>query len=183
MYFNIANINLCTTAEGPFKRMAIWFQGCNINCKQCCNPQLQSLELAHLVTIEELLKHTIEAKRKYNIEGITLTGGEPTLQANNLEEYCKQVKSLDLGIILFTGKLFEEVPTKITKYIDLVIDGRFDHTLMDSNYKFVGSRNQKLFFLTKRYNKILFKNNNEKIINIGFEFINGDPLVDTYPIK
>ena len=62
--------------------MAIWFQGCEINCDNCCNPQLQELKTVHIVSIETLINIAQESKLNNGIEGITLLGGEPTLQKN-----------------------------------------------------------------------------------------------------
>jgi anaerobic ribonucleoside-triphosphate reductase activating protein len=30
----------CTEAEGPFRRHALWLQGCTLACPGCCNPEL-----------------------------------------------------------------------------------------------------------------------------------------------
>ena len=77
--FNVAYIKLCTKTEGPYKRCCIWFQGCNINCIGCCNKDLQPLVPNHIVTLKELVDIVKEAKDKFDIEGITLSGGEPSL--------------------------------------------------------------------------------------------------------
>ena len=53
--FNVASINTCTETEGPYKRLAIWFQGCNIHCKGCCNPDYQPLAAKNILSLEELV--------------------------------------------------------------------------------------------------------------------------------
>ena len=53
--FNVASIKMCTEALGPFKRMSIWFQGCNIGCKGCCNPELQPLEPRNLMSLDQIV--------------------------------------------------------------------------------------------------------------------------------
>ena len=70
--FNIAHIKLFTKTEGPFNRCCIWFQGCNINCKGCCNKDLQELLPKHIVTLSKLIDIVKEAKRDFDIEGVTL---------------------------------------------------------------------------------------------------------------
>ena len=72
---NIAHINLCTEAEGPYKRMAIWFQGCNIRCEGCCNPELQDFKIANIITIRDVLEIIDDSCKKNGIEGITFLGG------------------------------------------------------------------------------------------------------------
>ena len=83
--FNVALINTCTEAEGPFKRMAIWFQGCNIKCKECCNPELQEMKPAHIMTLEAILDIAKKSKIDNGIEGVTFLGGEPTLQSHLID--------------------------------------------------------------------------------------------------
>ena len=66
--FNVAYIKLMTEIEGPFKRCCIWFQGCNIHCKGCCNTELQELKPNHIVSLNQLTGIVKEAKEKYDIE-------------------------------------------------------------------------------------------------------------------
>ena len=62
--FNVALINTCSEAEGPYKRMAIWFQGCTLNCKGCCNPELQDIKPAHILFLEEIVVIAKESKQE-----------------------------------------------------------------------------------------------------------------------
>ena len=98
--FNVAYIKLCTKTEGPYKRCCIWFQGCNINCRGCCNKNLQPLVPNHIVTLKELIDIVKEAKDKFDIEGITLSGGEPSLQTG-LRYFNNEIHKLGLGLIMF----------------------------------------------------------------------------------
>ena len=82
-----------TEIEGPFKRCCIWFQGCNIHCKGCCNFELQELKPNHIVSMQKLINIVSEAKKEYDIEGITLSGGEPSLQMN-LKEFNDEIHKL-----------------------------------------------------------------------------------------
>ena len=107
--FNVASINTCTEAEGPYKRLCIWFQGCNIRCPGCCNPDYQPFEARHIMSLEELMAVIKEAKTRFEIEGVTYSGGEPTCQ-QNLSLLTKEIKSLGLGVISFTGRTYEDVP-------------------------------------------------------------------------
>ena len=101
-------MKLCTEALGPYKRMSIWFQGCNLGCKDCCNPELQPFEKRHILSLQDLTRIATDAKDRYGIEGVTLIGGEPTLQ-QNLNHLAHAFQNLGLGIILFTGKLYSEL--------------------------------------------------------------------------
>lgn len=148
--FNIACINKCTKAEGPYKRLAIWFQGCDIHCDGCCNKSLQKLSPRHIIPIYELLAVVSDAKDVYGIEGVTYLGGEPTLQ-QGLAVLSKQIHQLNLGIILFTGKLLEELQPDLLQNIDMVIDGKFEAEHMDNTRNLIGSTNQRMEHITERY--------------------------------
>ena len=66
--FNVASINCCTEIEGPNKRLTIWFQGCMLHCKGCCNPAYQPLEPRNIISLENLLKIIKDSKEKYGID-------------------------------------------------------------------------------------------------------------------
>lgn len=50
-----------------------------LHCKGCCNPSYQPLEPRNIISLENLLKIINDSKEKYGIEGVTYSGGEPTL--------------------------------------------------------------------------------------------------------
>lgn len=148
--FNIASVKKCTMALGPGARMAIWFQGCDIGCEGCCNPELQPLVPRHVVGLSELLDVAADSKESLDIEGVTLIGGEPTMQSS-LPELARGIRSLGLGIILFTGREFSELDPELVGNVDTVIDGRFVSTDRDYDRNLIGSRNQKIVNVTDRY--------------------------------
>ena len=179
---NIAYINTCTETEGPYKRLAIWFQGCNILCKACCNPELQALRIRHIITVEELFNIILDSKDKYDIEGVTFLGGEPTLQ-EGLISLAFLLKMNNIGTILFTGKKIEMLDNDLINNLDLVLDGKFEVSLSDTKRNLIGSENQNIYFLTNRYEKDekwFFEKREKKIeINIMKEnsiFISGDVI-------
>lgn len=165
---NVAYINLCTEAEGPYKRMAIWFQGCNLLCEGCCNPELQPISPAHIMTIKEIVDIAIESKGKNGIEGVTFLGGEPTLQSN-IKYLISELKDRNIGTIMFTGRGLEEIDEEIVKNLDLIVDGRFDKNQIDTERNLVGSRNQKIINVTDRYKNIdsWFLNKRDKMVEIN----------------
>lgn len=175
--FNVAYIKLCTKAEGPFKRCCIWFQGCNINCKGCCNKDLQALVPNHIVTLEELVDIVKTAKQQYDIEGITLSGGEPSLQ-KGLVLFNNEIHNLGLGIIMFSGKIKDELNPELVNSVDLLIDGPFVAEKAEGSKLLLGSTNKKLNFITSRYikEKQYFDNpiSIEEVTAEKYIFINGD---------
>ena len=175
---NIAHINICTEAEGPYKRMAIWFQGCNILCKECCNPELQEIKVAHIITVKEVVDIAIKSKTDNGIEGVTFLGGEPTMQ-EGLVCLSKALSMVDLGTILFTGKQYDSLSEDIRSYMDLIVDGKFEVELIDDERNLVGSKNQKIIYLTDRYKECQdwFTSVRNKKVEMNLSdtlFINGD---------
>lgn len=175
--FNIASINTCTEAEGPYKRLCIWFQGCNIRCPGCCNPDYQPFEARHIMSLEELMAVIKEAKTRFEIEGVTYSGGEPTCQ-QNLSLLTKEIKSLGLGVISFTGRTYEDVP-EIFEGCDVVLDGSFKADLPETKRRLLGSENQRIICLTERYKDCIdswFSDHNRIVeVSVGTKIIaNGD---------
>lgn len=178
--YNIAEINLCTECEGPFKRMAIWFQGCNIRCKGCCNPQLQPFVVKNLLSVEEIVSSAKKSLEENDIEGVTFLGGEPTLQ-QDLPTLAHRLQEIGLGVILFTGKLLYELSEDLISGCDIIIDGNFDLEQIDTKRNLIGSVNQQIHCITSRYENDLdwfFKKRPKKVrIDIGDELhISGDVL-------
>ena len=177
--FNVAAINCCTETEGPYKRLTIWFQGCDIHCKGCCNPDYQAFTVLNLMTLDELITVIKDAKNKHSIEGVTYSGGEPTLQ-QNLPELTKAIQDLGLGVISFTGHLYEQVQEQL-EGCDMVLDGAFEETMLETKRKILGSTNQRILCLTDRYKNcvdwFLTPNTKSIEINVGSTiFANGDKI-------
>lgn len=175
--FNVSSINCCTEVEGPNKRLTIWFQGCNIHCKGCCNPDYQPLVPKYILTLDELLRIIKEARDNFGIDGVTYSGGEPTLQ-QNLPQLTAGIHTLGLGVISFTGRHYEDVKD-ILIGCDVVLDGAYMEDLRETARKILGSTNQKIICLTERYPdcESWFLNGSQKKIEINLtDFIvaNGD---------
>ncbi len=175
--FNIANIKLLTKTEGPYKRCCIWFQGCNLNCKGCCNQDLQKLIPKNIVSLEKLVYIVKQAKDEFGIEGITLSGGEPSIQ-NGLAMFNKIIRDLGLGIIMFSGKEKSHLNSDLVNSVDLLIAGPFIKSEIDNERLLLGSKNKKLHCISDRYrNDLEFFNNpisKEEVIVQDYIFINGD---------
>jgi anaerobic ribonucleoside-triphosphate reductase activating protein len=179
--FNVACINQCTEAEGPAKRLAIWFQGCDKRCTGCCNPQLFDFKPAHILPLEELLQIVFEAKERFGIEGVTYFGGEPTLQ-QGLAEFSAVIQAAGLGVILFTGRHAEELSEDLKSSVDLIVDGGFEKDKIDGKRNLIGSTNQRLIFTTERYRPYeqWFYVPRPKRVEINFSqelYITGDVII------
>ena len=131
------------------------------------------------MTLYELVSVIKDAKEKYEIEGVTYSGGEPTLQ-QNLPELTKAIHELELGVISFTGHLYEKVANQLSG-CDMVLDGAFDESKLETERKILGSTNQRILCLTDRYKNcvdwFLSPTTKSIEINVGSTiFANGDKI-------
>jgi len=165
---NIAHIEECSFIYGPGRRFVIWTQGCSIRCKGCWNKEMWSFKPKNEISISELIKR-IESNKEI-IEGITLLGGEPLDQFEEVVKLLVECKNIGLTTMLFTGYEMDEIKEKgfslIFELTDILITGRFDITKRTLNHQWIGSTNQEIHFLTKRYNNYLKVNSNFVEISI-----------------
>lgn len=157
-YLNLAAVRSCTESEGPGQRFALWVQGCLRRCPGCCNPEMQPINPAHIIEAKALIPLIEQSVRENGIEGITLIGGEPMLQAEGLAEIAGWAKQAGLSVLLFTGFTLEELRQWDDRYVrqllaavDVLVDGPFLQELPDEERDWVGSVNQRVHFLTDRY--------------------------------
>lgn len=135
---------------GPGRRLLVYLKGCTIHCEGCINPHLWSFEGGTLVSEDEILDICINEK----VEGVTLHGGEPLDQADNLYKIVKLLKENGFTIILFTGYLKKELhknQLKIWNLSDLVVAGRFQINKRNVNLQFRGSTNQRVYRHNGKY--------------------------------
>jgi anaerobic ribonucleoside-triphosphate reductase activating protein len=154
----IAQVVPCTEAEGPGKRFAVWFQGCPLRCPGCCNPEFLPFKGGQTKTLREMTEWLARAKDESGIEGITLLGGEPTAHAAAALALAKAARELDLSLMVFSGYTIEELQargeTDVLELIaatDILVDGPYLREQPDSERRWIGSRNQRIHFLTPRY--------------------------------
>jgi len=105
----IAKIIEQTKSEGPGNRLAIWVQGCSIKCKGCINPEFIPFNSGKNYSIEELMKIINKSINEFKIEGITLLGGEPLDQKQEVLKLIKEINKKGLNIILFTGYYYKDL--------------------------------------------------------------------------
>jgi anaerobic ribonucleoside-triphosphate reductase activating protein len=145
----IAGIVEESIVDGPGIRFVIFTQGCPHNCKGCHNPQTHSFDGGKDVSIDKLLSMI---KENPLLKGITLSGGEPFMQANSLVKLIDGLSDTNLDIIIYTGFKYEELIEKtneenkfyeLLKRADILIDGKFEEEKKDENLLYRGSYNQR----------------------------------------
>ena len=122
----IKGLQKLTLLDYPNKVAAtIFLFGCNFRCPYCHNPGLINKKDADKIKTyseQEILDFLEE--RKNFLEGVCITGGEPTLSPE-LPEFLKKIKQLDYKIKLDTNG---SNPDMLKKLIDV---GLVDYIAMD----------------------------------------------------
>ena len=157
-YLNLASIRLCTESEGPGRRFAIWVQGCHRRCDGCCNPEMQEMRKNIIVNTADLTDLIASSQVNNQIDGVTFVGGEPFLQAEGCAEIASWCKQHGLSVLAFSGFLYEELKemgnTHVNAFLrslDVLVDGPFVSELYDYDRDWIGSKNQKVWYFTDRY--------------------------------
>ena len=128
------------------------------------------------MTLEELVHVISDAKEKYAIEGVTYSGGEPTMQ-QNLPELTAAIQNMGLGVIAFTGHLYEDVANVLFFGCDMVLDGAYQMENPEHSRRLLGSTNQRILCLTDRYRDQLSWFDGERSVEWNVNdalFANGD---------
>ncbi len=104
----IGGFQKLTLVDFPGKVAATVFtQGCNFRCGYCHNPELVCPEsFGPLIPVQEVLAEL--KTRRGKLQGVVITGGEPTLQ-KGLVDFIVQVKELGLAVKLDTNGSHPEV--------------------------------------------------------------------------
>ena len=119
---NINSFETMGLVDGPGVRFVVFMQGCPLRCAYCHNPEMWNAKEAKIqMTPEELLKKVLRYKVYFkNDGGVTVSGGEPLLQAKFVEEFFKLCKQNNIHTCLDTSGFGENYET-LLDYCDLVI--------------------------------------------------------------
>jgi anaerobic ribonucleoside-triphosphate reductase activating protein len=157
---NIAHIEKSANIYGPGERFVIWMQGCSIKCQGCQNQNMLPFEPKNLTTPDKLISQ-IESSKP---DGVTILGGEPFDQFEEIKELCTLLHEKDISIILFSGyslNYIQQTQFKtILSFIDVLIPEPYKKNMRNTSSGIYGSDNQKLIFLSDRYNKTDFQTQN-----------------------
>lgn len=75
------------TLDGPGVRFVVFMQGCNLRCKCCHNPDTWQFNVGQTYTAEQVVKRVVRFKDYFSSDGgITVSGGEPLMQAGFVRE-------------------------------------------------------------------------------------------------
>ena len=166
-----------TTVNGPGFRLCVWVQGCERRCEGCFNKETWEKSGGKEISVEEII--AIFKKQKY--DGISISGGEPFLQDNELEKLLKSVKSLGKNTFVFTGFKYEELieqKAKSLDFCDYIVDGAYEKNNPRS-CKYAGSGNQRYLHLENGKIKEDLTNKTEKTTDLEIHISENGQVVVT----
>lgn len=138
---------------GPGDRIAIWVKGCRRGCVKCANPDLQDRGNSGIdpADLADMVSNIICGN---NVDGITITGGEPFDQPTAIAEFLDLIRGFCGDILIYSGYNFDELrndPEKkaLIDKVDVIIDGEYIDELNDNMVPLRGSVNQNIIYVNK----------------------------------
>lgn len=145
---------------GPGRRVVMWVKGCKRRCEGCIAPEWQEFGGGVEMSVGEVVE---EIMRMGEIEGLTLSGGEPLEQGAGLAAMVRGVRKIkkEINVICYTGYRREELAGKegaqeLLGEVDVLIDGVYK-AAEDDGKGLRGSRNQGVHRLSGRLREIDFE--------------------------
>lgn len=158
---NIRVFDVCRHGShvlGPGRRYVLWTQGCLRCCQGCITPESRPLDGGVDIDIGALAYDIVSLP---NIDGVTISGGEPFLQAKGVGRLLELVhrERPEMTVIAYTGFRQEELDVvpdanALLQHVDVLIDGEYVESLNDG-VGIRGSSNQRIIPLTHRLDAYL----------------------------
>ena len=119
MTLNVSDIQHFSTGDGPGIRTTVFLKGCNLRCPWCHNPETISTEPQTLhfkqagstqtygsrMPLHQLLLQLLEDEDFYRASGggVTVSGGEPLLQAAGVAALGKELRERGISVVVDTA--------------------------------------------------------------------------------
>lgn len=179
MMLQINKVHWPVTVLGYGRRIGIWFQGCSLKCKGCVSQDTWDKASGAQISLSQLMAWFREVSED-QLDGITISGGEPFEQAPQLmalveaiQDWKQQIPS-ELDILCYSGYshhiLAKKYPTILAK-LDALIAEPYIESLDPVHLR--GSANQSLIVLSElakqRYQQPAFANRDQKRFQIQLD--------------
>jgi anaerobic ribonucleoside-triphosphate reductase activating protein len=148
----LSGITQESLVDGPGLRYVIFTQGCPHQCPHCQNPETWDIDTGKEFSVKQIIR--LIKQQKKTKRGVTFSGGEPFMQADELAQVALAVRQLGWDVVTYTGFTYEELKQLIddnndgVKALvcasDILIDGKYIHKLRNTSLQFRGSSNQRL---------------------------------------
>ena len=161
-YLNVSgrifDIQKFSVHDGPGIRTIVFFKGCALRCKWCCNPESQAIEIQTMirngkeetvgkdVTVAEVLAEVKKDIPYYRRSGggMTLSGGEMLCQSEFAYALLREAKAASINTAVETTAFssYDKIE-KLLPYIDTVLMD-IKHTDSKKHEKFTTMPNERI---------------------------------------
>lgn len=148
MQIRLAGVEGESIVDGPGYRLAVFVQGCPHGCPGCHNPGTHDFAGGYLADTQEIIA---QLGANPLVRGVTLSGGEPMMQAAALCEVALSARERGLSVWCYTGftlerLLAEENPDRmrLLSLVDVLVDGPYLAHERSLDLLYRGSKNQRL---------------------------------------
>lgn len=116
----ISSLQSLGTLDGPGIRYVVFMQGCPLRCSCCHNPETHDINGGTEYSADEIVENVLKYREYFGVDGgITLSGGEPLLQAEFATEVFKKCKEKGINTCLDTsGCIFNDGVKELLSYTD-----------------------------------------------------------------
>lgn len=138
--------------EGPGRRSSVLLSGCDVGCRGCWVPHLQSVSFGSLVPASRLADALLDPH--YRRDGVSILGGEAFMQPAGLLALVRALRERGCPhILVYTGHTYEDLLARarlepavgaVLDSIDMLIDGPYIQALASSAGPWTGSGNQRV---------------------------------------
>jgi len=128
----------------------VFVQGCELDCEGCHNPDTRSKDGGNEIPTDEIIAQMLGNPLT---DGLTLSGGEPFLQAVECVKLSSAARENGLNVWVYSGYTFEELSVRaqseqavgeLMKLADVLVDGPFVLSQRTLSLNWRGSRNQRV---------------------------------------
>jgi len=141
--------------DGPGLRFVVFTQGCEMHCEGCHNPDTWKKDEGTEIPVDEIITDMLGNPLT---DGLTLSGGEPFLQAADCVLLASAARGSGLNVWVYSGYTFEELfirakseeaVNELINLTDILIDGPFKLAKRSLSLKWRGSKNQRVIDVPK----------------------------------
>ena len=146
----IAGLVQDSIVDGPGFRFTVFTQGCPHNCEGCHNPDTHDPDGGREMTVKQVIDAMLSNPMT---DGLTLSGGDPFVQAADCAEIAKAAHANGLNVWTYTGWTYEKLLSlseqdegikALLSETDVLVDGPFVLSQKSYDVPWRGSKNQRL---------------------------------------
>lgn len=118
-----SSVQTMGTLDGPGVRFVLFLQGCPLSCGYCHNPETRAFDKGKTATVTEIMAKASRCRSYFGSKGgITVSGGEPLIQAKFITELFKECRKAGIHTCIDTsGCILNDDIEEMLEYTDLCL--------------------------------------------------------------